>query len=187
MPCLFAASDSSIPVELIIHKAYKSSVQQLGCVSHDNAYTCQCNMAGCFNRKPLHSSEAMRPQTSEHETLEQLGSHPFAVGQAPCPHPGYSGRIHRSSPAAASCWLPLPDDFPPNLPDEPEPQSCSPSARRGSWLPGCRRSGPSSFPMPGALHDASRHKLPAPTLTIRVGRGSEKQTREVSPLPRHRE
>ena len=150
-------------LELSIHKAYRPVMHQLGCVSRDNACTCQCNMAGCLSDQPVHLTEALRPQLFEHEALEQLRSHPLARTQAEWPHLGCLRRQHRSPHAAASCWLPAGRCLPSQLLDELELQPGLPSAGRGSWLPGCRRSGLSSFSMPGALHDASHNKLPAPT------------------------
>ena len=82
-------------MELSIHQTYRTVMHQIARVSHDSTCTCQCNMASCSTDRPVHLSEAMRPEPFEHKALEQLRSHTLATGQAPCPQLGCSGRIYR--------------------------------------------------------------------------------------------
>ena len=125
--------------------------------------------ASCLTDQPVHLSEALRPELFEHKALEQRRSHPLAMGQAPCPHLGCSGRIHRSPfmqrrpagcPRCDGRCLALVSS------STSWTTAISPARHRQgrrSWLPGCRRSGLSPFSMPGALHDdTSRHELQRP-------------------------
>ena len=156
-------------------------MHQIARVSHDSTCTCQCNMASCSTDRPVHLSEALRPEPFEHKALEQLRSLPLATGQAPCPQLGCSGRIYRY-PCMQRCpaGCPMADA---SLLSSSTSWSFSPARHRQGAAAGCPdAAGAGSAPSPcrAVLHGASRHELQRPPFPRGGGSGLEKTGKKFS-------